>query len=310
MRLNTISFLFAITYCVQAANGHGTPIDLRSDGPLVATGGMPDTRGFAPVMYFEAGDTGDPFATVTLPTIGPATIWQLPGLNISGLDASASLSIEIVARPVNNVLPPQRRTLWYWNPSTGKVQETFAPMYLLGTGQRFATIDPAQASPPPPFLLVNQVGGTAAQGGQQGFHNHGLLSYALDNDYTPQAASGAYGFFARLTSNVYASSNPFLVVFNYGVDYERMAEAATAINSAAFLPGDFNHDDKVDAADYVMWRHSNYDAEQYALWRGAFGEVFPFQGNLTGASGTNIPEPVEYTFTIIALACRIKWRQR
>ena len=70
-----------------------------------------------------------------------------------------------------------------------------APLYLLGTGQRVATIDPAESSPPSAFMLAVQVGGTQSQGGQQGFHNHGLLSYALDNDHTPPAIDGAYGFF-------------------------------------------------------------------------------------------------------------------
>lgn len=301
MRFKIISFLLAATCCVHLAKGHGTPIELHPDGGLVAGGGVSDALGFAPTMYFEAGDTGDPFATLTLPTIGPVTIWQLPGLNISGLDPAASLSIEVLTRPVNNTLPAEARTLWYWNPSTGKVQESSAPMYLLGTGQRFVTIAPDQTSPLLPFLLVNQVGGTAAQGGQQGFHNHGLLSYALDNDSTPAAAPGAYAFFAKLTSNGYAPSNPFLVVFNFGVDYDQMAVAAAAINQAAFLPGDFNHDDEVNAADYVVWRHSNYDVEQYALWRGAFGEVFPFVANLPGANPNTVPEPMGYALLSSAL---------
>lgn len=313
-----ISFALAVpilaVLCNANAHGHGTPISLHADTALIANGGVSDTLGFAPMMYFEAGDTGDPFATIALPTIGPVTVWQIPGIDMSGLSPTASLSIEVLARPANNVLPPQARTLWYWNPASGEVEPTSAPIYLLGTGQRVATVDPALSAPPAPFLLANQVGGTQAEGGQQGFHNHGLLSYALDNDYTPPAENGAYGFFARLISNQYAPSDPFLIVLNRGVDYERMTEAALAINAAAFLPGDFNHDDRVDAADYVIWRDSMNTPEDYALWRGGFGATFPpLSGTAAEVAGTtNVPEPGTAAFVaciVAGAACASRHRR-
>jgi hypothetical protein len=258
-----------------------------------------DSAGFAPMLFFESTETGDPFGALTLPNVGPVVIWQLPGLQITGLSVTSSLSIEVVSRPVNNVLPVQQRSLWYWNPTTSAVSATTSSLYLLGTGQRFSTIDPASAVAPPPFLLADPIGGTQAQGGQQGFHNHGLLSYAVDN--SPVAAAGAYGFFARLTSDEYGSSQPFLVVFNRGVDYERMAEAALAINAAAFLPGDFNHDARVDGADYVTWRNNSGTLQDYQLWRGGFGATIAGSGSGIGSvSGiANVPEPS--TLLLLAL---------
>jgi hypothetical protein len=208
------------------------------------------------------------------------------------LNNQSSLSIEVVARPVKDSSPLEERLLWYWDPQTEIVEPSTSDFFLLGTGMRYVTLSPAETTPPPAFLLANTLTG------QQNFHNHGLLSYALDNDPTP--SDGAYGFFARLTSYQYAPSNPFLIVVNQGVDYELMVDAALAINAAAAdsdsLPGDFNHDGTVDAADYVVWRKSLGSASDFELWRGNFGAT----GGGTGANAANassgsapssVPEP-------------------
>jgi hypothetical protein len=301
--VTTIGLMLALA-AAQRADGHGTPIQVQATTALSASGGMADSAGFAPMLFFESTEEGDPFATLTLPNVGPVVIWQTPGFDINGLNTTSSLSIEVLSRPAKDALPIQYRSLWYWNPTSSDVETTTAPLYLLGTGQRFTTLNPATPTPPPPFLLVNPVGGTQAEGGQQGFHNHSLLSYALDNDHVPPAATGAYGFFARLVSNQYIASNWFLVVLNRGVDYERMAEAALAINAAAFLPGDFNHDDRVDAADYVVWRKSIGTAPEYALWRGGFGAaVAGSASGLAGASSgavSRVPEPAAVLLAVAA----------
>ena len=49
------------------------------------------------------------------------------------------------------------------------------------------------------------------------------------------------------------------------------------------LPGDFNEDGKVDAADYVVWRKNGGTQEQFNPWRANFG-------NMAG-SGALIPSP-------------------
>jgi hypothetical protein len=57
------------------------------------------------------------------------------------------------------------------------------------------------------------------------------------------------------------------------------------------LPGDFNYDNRVDAADFVVWRKSGMDANAYNLWRTNFG--LP-TGTGVGSSPTPlsaVPEP-------------------
>jgi hypothetical protein len=163
---------------------------------------------------------------------------------------------------------------------------------------RFKPLAPSPDVAPDPFLLADPIAG------EQGFHNHSLLAYALDND--PAAPPGAFGFFARLSSDLYTASDPFLLVFNHGVEYEQMSAAGLAINAAAFLPGDYNHDDRVDSADYVVWRETlgsttelvadgsgNFviDQDDYNVWRANFGAVFDSAGAFAAVLPNAVPEP-------------------
>jgi hypothetical protein len=246
---------------------------------------LADTEGFAPQLAFEDDEEGDPQGAFTLPNVGPVVLWQIPGLDIAGLDNSASLTIEVLSRPVRDSSPLEHRVVWYWNPAFQEVRATETDIHLLGTGMRHATLDANSDVPPPPFLLASSLVG------QQNFHNHGLLSYGLDNDSPP--AEGAYGFFARLTSSHYEPSNPFLVLFNFGADYELVPTAALAINAAAVessLPGDFNLDGTVDAADYVMWRKPTLVDDEYETWQTNFGQSLP--GGSGGEHDSSaVPEP-------------------
>lgn len=289
----------------QLARAHGTPIQVGLAGDaLVVSGGLSDNEGFATQIFVEDDEDGDPFTTATLPSVGPVIIWQIPGFDISGLDDQSSLSIEVIARPAKSSMPLEERTLWYWSPQSEDVEPAASDLNLLGTGMRFSTLSPDEPVAPPAFLLAGSLTG------QQNFHNHGLLSYALDND--PPPAAGAYGFFARLTSSEYAPSNPFLIVLNHGVDYEQMVTAALAINAEAFLPGDYNHDDRVDAADYVVWRktlgskselaadgsgNEIVDEADYGVWRINFGASV----SGTGGAIATVPEPRGVNLTVAAL---------
>jgi hypothetical protein len=231
----------------------------------------------------------------TLPSIGPVIIWQTPGYFISGLSNSASLTIEVLARPVKDSTPQEQRVLWYWDPATDSVEPAASDFHVLGTGGRFVTLTPGDEMAPPPFLLAQSLAG------HQNSHNHGLSSYALDDSASP--ADGAYGFFARLLSpdplnpSLELQSNPFLIVVNLNVDYDEMGAAALAINAAAVnsLPGDFNLDGSVDAADYVAWRKNADTSDKYDDWRDHFGESGGGGGGFNFVSAgpaANAPEPL------------------
>jgi hypothetical protein len=293
--------VFALTALalVVRARAHGTPIHVEiSANQLTVSGGWSDFIGFAPMIFGEDDEDGEPSATPTLPQVGPVILWQLPGLDIAGMNDQSSLSIEPLPRPAKDAEASEKRLVWYWDRDSKEVSVSPAPFNLLGTGMRFTTLNPTATNEPAPFMLADPIAG------QQGFHNHGLIFFALDNEPAPPA--GAYGFFARLLSDEHAASDPFLLVFNHGVDAAQMMSAGLAINAAAFLAGDYNHDDRVDAADYVVWRrtlgsttklaadgsgNSAVDDVDYEVWRANFGHVFAESIATTAGSNPAVPEP-------------------
>jgi probable HAF family extracellular repeat protein len=80
------------------------------------------------------------------------------------------------------------------------------------------------------------------------------------------------------------------------------------------IPGDFNNNGTVDAADYVVWRKTGGSPDDYSAWQTNFGRSF-FTGSGSGATGSAsapaIPEPASLTlFLITALALFIARRSR
>ncbi len=72
----------------------------------------------------------------------------------------------------------------------------------------------------------------------------------------------------------------------------------------ANFPGDFNHDGRVDAADYVVWRKTGINGQQgYDTWRSNFGATI---GSSVSTSAA-VPEPATIallylaTLTIVSL---------
>jgi uncharacterized protein YjbI with pentapeptide repeats len=71
--------------------------------------------------------------------------------------------------------------------------------------------------------------------------------------------------------------------------------------AAPSLPGDFNLDGTVDAADYVVWRKNPggiYSQNDYTIWRAHFGQP---SGSGSGASANaTVPEPATFMLLIVA----------
>jgi hypothetical protein len=55
------------------------------------------------------------------------------------------------------------------------------------------------------------------------------------------------------------------------------------------ISGDFNHDDIVDAADYVFWRKHGLDENSYSLWRTHFGQTASASASSAETSQFAIP---------------------
>lgn len=100
-----------------------------------------------------------------------------------------------------------------------------------------------------------------------------------------------------------------------------LADALSNLNSIPqTLPGDYNRDEIVNAADYVVWRkalahhsaslaadgnrNNQIDSGDYGVWRSHFGST-----SAAGGAGTSsVPEPATWMIALAALGCVIASR--
>ena len=75
-----------------------------------------------------------------------------------------------------------------------------------------------------------------------------------------------------------------------------------------YEPGDFNHDSKVDAADYLVWRKgvsAGFIQSDYDVWRSHFGQTDGSRSYLVGAASVAmaVPEPATLGLALLAVCC-------
>jgi hypothetical protein len=109
--------------------------------------------------------------------------------------------------------------------------------------------------------------------------------------------------------NAYSIGDPQDLAFQYGA----------LPGTAAALEGDYNGDNVVDAADYVVWRKNNINGQQgYNTWRANFDRTGGPSGlsrQITGfvryvAGATVVPEPISVVFVGIGFAALAVGRRR
>jgi microcystin-dependent protein len=82
-----------------------------------------------------------------------------------------------------------------------------------------------------------------------------------------------------------------------------VAQLPAHAHAFSTLPGDFNADGTVNAADYVTWRKASGTPAQYAEWRAHFGQSAG-AGSMIGATGSAsaaAPEPGTIVLVFLAL---------
>ena len=85
-----------------------------------------------------------------------------------------------------------------------------------------------------------------------------------------------------------------------------------ALGASELLPGDYNEDGVVDAADYVVWRKNDGSGTGYAEWKTNFGRIGSGGGHFHGSGlvTNSVPEPgtplllLAIFFSAAALRCR------
>ena len=71
--------------------------------------------------------------------------------------------------------------------------------------------------------------------------------------------------------------------------------------------GDYNHDNFVDAADYVVWRKTDGTAAGYNAWRTHFGQ--PGGVSSSAGTGAEIPEPNASLLLLIGILASCSCRR-
>jgi hypothetical protein len=98
---------------------------------------------------------------------------------------------------------------------------------------------------------------------------------------------------------------------------ENWSDPSTAfaiLDTAAQLAGDFNHDGRVDAADYVAGRKTlgaSYFNSQYALWRANFGKSLGAGSGATAGTGFSaVPEPTTFALAVFSVIVTVSTYRR
>jgi hypothetical protein len=302
----TLSAFAVALISTQMCAGHGLPIGVGvHNAKLTLAYGAADQTGSARLIFLNDGEGGQ-LEHIFVPGFGNVALTSLPGFEITGMDPDSELFLKVIPRPGNGIHAAQQWLLWHWNANTQKVEVDPSSESLVVASDFGQVSVPQTATSLPPLLRVAN-----PDVSDLGEHVH-FLRYLLGD--SPPAAIGAFGFFAQLTSPAYAPSEPLLAIFNNGIeDSEVLAKAALAINT---LPGDYNRDGNVGAADYVVWRDSNGAAPDYEIWRSNFdASVVRESGSAAGAErladgGTGIPEPASAMLATICLLTWIAGRRR
>jgi hypothetical protein len=148
---------------------------------------------------------------------------------------------------------------------------------------------------------------------------HGHPEYFLEPLDGPTPPFGAYGLKLSLTTTAVgvADSDPFFVVFNFGLDttsFNAAVQVFADLLQGPLQPGDFNGDGQVNLADYTVWR-DNLDGDEdlgvlsgngdggtvtgddYQLWKTHFGTG---SGGSLQSSTRVVPEPTSMWLAILA----------
>jgi arabinogalactan endo-1,4-beta-galactosidase len=105
---------------------------------------------------------------------------------------------------------------------------------------------------------------------------------------------------------------PSYAIYNGGAtalfDANRSALPALSTFGITLVPGDFDHDGLVNAADYVLWRKNGGTPADYAAWRSNFGNP-PGSGSAVSVNSA-VPEPTTMVLLMFATGAVCLLRRR
>ncbi|HEY3393911.1 MAG TPA: PEP-CTERM sorting domain-containing protein, partial [Lacipirellulaceae bacterium] len=106
-------------------------------------------------------------------------------------------------------------------------------------------------------------------------------------------------------SNFRATSLPMLPDgLTWDLDIGADSVVLSVMGSLPGLPGDYNGNGVVDAADYVVWRKKSGTQEEYNTWRANFGRT----SGAASLSDVTAPEPASFALLMLGAAVA-SWRR-
>jgi hypothetical protein len=135
----------------------------------------------------------------------------------------------------------------------------------------------------------------------------GDLSVSLVNGFTPTAGN-SFNILTATQGIVGQFANVMLPSLPWNLDW-RVDYSSTAVALSVVTDGDFNKDDNVNAADYVVWRKNAGSQGEYTVWRANFGTSVASGSSAFNDSVAAVPEPGSASLVVLIAALGI-WRRR
>ena len=165
--------------------------------------------------------------------------------------------------------------------------------------------------------LIMELGGTAPGGGHDQIQSSGTLALdgtllvTLINGFNPAAGNsfnlfdwaGLAGAFDTLQLPALSGSLVW--------DTTQLYTTGVLLVAAPGLPGDYNLDSIVDAADYVVWRKTGINGQPgYNTWRANFGQPGGSGAGATASANAAVPEPTSLALLLLAAVVGMRHRTR
>jgi hypothetical protein len=172
------------------------------------------------------------------------------------------------------------------SPGSSPAAVQFAGNVALGADSTLA-VELGGASPGTEYDQINVAGQLALDG---------ILEVSLIDGFMPVAGQTFDVINAGSTSGAFSS-----VVLPDGISWDLSQLSVGILRVVSIgLPGDFNQNGIVDAADYVVWRKNDGTLDAYDEWQASFGEP---GGSGSGSSAkATAPEPATLVLLMIAAA--------